>query len=244
MKRSHILVLTLIALLCSSCNNFKTTKLPTYSIAIALEQSVLDPAVVPATSLPPDIPVMVPFAAVHGDFESGTSENSQARALKEQAVLQGILADILVFYPQESSYAGSTSQYVGLGISVSSANYRPRSTVFCYRACPAYVGIKRNEMQMITWVTEELREEAGIQEGDTLVSVNGHSVTTNTGQYTSAFDGELLRLREGDEVRLIWIRPGTGRMEGISTARRSGAFPELESMIIEVPKEHSYSRFR
>ena len=231
------LVATLLAL--CSCANFKETRYSTYDLAMSMEQTVPDPPVVLVSAAPHNLPGMIIFATVHGDFPA-TSISRQAWLLKREVERLGLRPDCMKFETRGSNYAGSTSQYIGYGLAMSTPVYRPQAVIHCYRLRPASLGLKWNDSFMLTWVSENTRDESGIQEGDTLLSINGQTIERSS-QGTSPSENEALNLRAGDEVSLVWIRPGDGRMDGRAQAVAPLPFPSGITSIATKPEPRNHT---
>lgn len=88
---------------------------------------------------------------------------------------------------------------------------------------------------MVTEVSDKVRP-IGILEGDTLVSIGGSSVSSS-GSQASPWSTEALRWKAGDKVKLIWIRPGVGRMEGEVALDQASPWPTIRSFIQDQERE-------
>jgi len=78
---------------------------------------------------------------------------------------------------------------------------------------PARLGVRFDDKAMVTDVMDSQRA-SGIQEGDTILNIDGKSMDAANGTM-SEYRMALLGFRVGQEVKVVWIRPGTGRMEGV-----------------------------
>ena len=206
-----VLCVALLAVL-QGCNNFKTTKHACFGQAEAIATNVDKPVVLDAAALPMDLPAFVPYAIVFGDFHAGGPEY-QADFLRHHVLKQGIRPDFLVYQNGGSGYAGQVTQFVGYGVAMSQPVYRPQGLVHCCRVSPTRLGVRFDDKAMVTDVLESQRA-SGIQEGDTILNIDGKSMDAANGAL-SEYRMASLGFRVGQEVRVVWIRPGTGRMEGV-----------------------------
>lgn len=205
-------VLVLPLLLAVSCNHLSHKRLAAYDAAMARRSNAsADVIVLHSNAIPPKMPFSVPYATVHGDFHSGGDE-WQAVTLRQHAIKMDLAPDFLIYVPQGAAYAGSVSTYVGFGIATSTPTYRPQAMAFCMREVGFATGLRINEQDMVTEVADESRA-CGIQEGDTVVSIAGSAVARPNNQL-SPWEIEALQHQPGEKVRVVWIRPGSGRMEG------------------------------
>jgi len=231
--RTAVVVLAMLGL--SACNSFNEFRYSTFDAAMALDSRIEDPPVVMVSAMPEDLPGMVVFASINGDFANIRDAGRQAWYLRKEADRLGLRPDLLTYEPRQAAYAGSTSQYLGYGMAMSTPVYRPQGTVHCFRLSPVSLGLKWNSIRMLTWVAEETRGGAGIQEGDTLLSINGKSIE-RPASGTAPSEGEILRIQPGDPVSLVWIRPGMGRMEGKAVAREPMPIPSTIESIATKPE--------
>jgi hypothetical protein len=123
--------------------------------------------------------------------------------------------DFILLGDGESFYAGSYYQHVGYGAGFSAPMRGMAYSAVAYRCAPSRLGLTWNENLMVTSIQNESIREAGLQEGDTLISLNGVPISVDG---NSGHRRVQLSLQPGDDARFIWIRPGTGRMEGVGQA--------------------------
>lgn len=112
--------------------------------------------------------------------------------------------DLVVFAAGPAIYTGSVAVY-GNGIALSSPMYAQVLHGTCYRLTPGRFGCKTDGEGTICSIDADSKvREAGIHEGDRVLSINGRY-----------FDSALgaISWRPGDKVRVIGIRPYTGKME-------------------------------
>lgn len=208
----------LFALLSSCVSNFSaTTKAACFDAAMAMPAAVATPPVYHANAIPPDMPGWTCYASIRGTY-STDSADSQALSLLREVLRRDLRPDVILFEPRGSHYAGSVSQHIGFGIMTSTPVHAFTADAHCLRLNRASLGITIDDHQMVTFASDDLRQECGIQEGDTLLSMGGKSVKPN-GAGESPCSTDRLQLVPGNQVKFVWIRPGTGRMEGTTTAR-------------------------
>lgn len=208
----RIVAIALLALL-GACNHFNPVRYANFDLACAM------PAPTESDQIPvlremdmaPTLPVMVAFAHINGDFHGG-SEASKAYNLRSAAWGRAMRPDLIVFRDQGSAYAGSMTQYLGFGMAMSTPVSRPQAVGYCMRLAPCIVGYVPDSTGMIVGLSDTARE-AGMQEGDKVLSINGHAVEAPPGGM-APWHAESLQMKVGDEVDVVWIRPGAGRMQG------------------------------
>ncbi|MCA3010119.1 MAG: hypothetical protein INH34_17235 [Phycisphaerales bacterium] len=227
-----------VGLLCG-CNHFNGYKYENFDLAMELASSApADPPVFLSAAPPADLPPYVVYAQVRGDFHGG-GEEWQMRQIAGEVGVREYAPDFLLFSPRGSAYAGEVSQHVGFGLFASSPVYRPQATAWCCRLAPAAVGIQFDANQMVT-VIDEVARASGMQEGDTLVSLGGVAVKPPTPERLSAWDTQRLKVRPGDDVKAIWIRPGVGRKEGLLKATAPPAMSKAPSLVKPKPPAEYY----
>jgi hypothetical protein len=203
--------LSMVAVL-QGCNHFKTTRHACFAQAEAIATNVDKPVVLDAAALPADLPSFVPYAIVFGDFHAGGPEY-QADFLRHHVHRQGMRPDFLIYQNGGAGYAGQVTQFVGYGMAMSQPVYRPQGLVHCCRVAPAKMGLRFDDKAMVTDILDSQRV-SGIQEGDTILNIDGKTVDTANGTL-SEYRMASLGFSVGQEVKVVWIRPGTGRMEGV-----------------------------
>jgi hypothetical protein len=163
------------------------------------------------------LPAMAPYLLLEGSGEVG--REALARRMWHEA--SETKADVVLI--SGASAATSASSLVPDGASLSSGPPVSENDVLgvCYRICPARLGFHTDEDGIVVSVDDEsdLRD-AGLQEGDKVISIDGVPVSQ---ELSSGHYRELLTLQEAEPVKLIWIRPETGRME--ATVRPVGNPP-------------------
>lgn len=224
------IVALLVSLLTSCVSNFSaTTKAACFDAAMAMPAAVAMPPVYHANAIPPDMPGWTCYASIRGVYSTDNAD-SQVLSLLREVLRRDLRPDVILFEPRGSHYAGSVSQHIGFGIMTSTPVHAFTADAHCLRLNRASLGITIDDHQMVTFASDDLRKECGIQEGDTLLSMNGKSVKPN-GAGESPCSIDRLQLVPDSQVRFVWIRPGTGRMEGSATAKAPGPMSTAQSIV-------------
>jgi hypothetical protein len=202
--------LSLVALvLCAltSCT-LVPTKLPTYDACIAMPKpSELRVARLEAVQSS-ELSAFIPYALVSTSTGTGSSVVSQF--LKTGTDLR---ADLVCMQSGQSITTGTT--VVNFGAIGSGIPWSEREYNAClYRLAPASIGARWDPAGMLVSVSDAGRA-AGLLEGDHLISISCTPILYGQGWMQSEHYAKLLALKPGDEVKLSWIRPGTGKLEGI-----------------------------
>ncbi len=169
------------------------------------------------------LPSMVAYAGI--TTVGGSREKMPMRIWARAAELN---ADLVVILAPRSPYAGYVASYPELGISSSVPIYSLKElTGICFRRCKARIGLTTDLDGTVTQIgdNDSLRK-AGPVEGDRLLSVNGTPWPIGGAWHLAPRHALILALEPGQELSLVWIRPGAGRMEGKALALpNSGSMP-------------------
>ncbi len=171
------------------------------------------------------LPSLVPFAVMVINLESAQREWPEVRLSK--FAVEEVHPDVILLYLGAPAYAGSigTASAVPVGMGAVAFGFstpvyqRPLSAI-CYRLATAKLGVRWDETGMIVTATDEAKA-AGLLEGDRIVSINGTPVEIGARALRSGHHSRFLEISPGAEVQVIWIRPGTGRMEGKVVAQEN-----------------------
>lgn len=193
----------------TSCAKYELTRLHTIDVARAIPPCVDESDLQMAASEPPVPMVCYAYVDTANQDAAGLS-GMISRAVDKDGIPD---PDYVVLWEGGSQYAGSTTTYLGFGLFNSSANYVTPQRLFLMRRTPSIVGVVYDDDFMIIEL-EEAARKSGIQEGDKLVSINGHAVARQDGQLVTEWDTARLSMDPGEPVDLVWIRPGEGRMSG------------------------------
>lgn len=198
----------MVLVLCSlaSCK-LTPTKLPTFDACVAMPK----PSEMRVTRLEAiqssELSAFIPFALVSTSTGTGSSVVSQF--VKSGTDLR---ADLVCMQRGQSITTGTT--VVNFGTFGAGIPWSEREYNAClYRLAPVCVGAKWDPAGMLVSVSDAGRA-SGLLEGDHLVSVDGTPILFGEGWMLSEHYAKLLALKPGDEVKLTWIRPGTGKLEG------------------------------
>lgn len=226
-RRALCSALLLLLPLAGACTHIREHKLPAFEAATALPPRCTGAPIWAVQDQPANLPAFVPYLVLLGDFHGGSVRQHKAM-LRREAIARDFAPDFLLYEAKGTAYAGSVGQHVGFGIVTSTPVYRPQGSAYCCRLMPISLGFGWNATaQMVIAVTDDARAQSGIQEGDTVVTIDGFAVTPPT-QGQSPVLAHLLTLKPGDTVDVVWIRPGTGRMSGQVTVGQPAPMPDYQ----------------
>lgn len=209
----------------AACTSPKVTKYPAFDAASKFAPSA------PARCYLDDevdfdrLPALAPMAVVEWSFASEGGMKSAAREIAKTADAE-VHPDVIVLATGAPYYAGSNGSTFGgfgfgsrwrggfVGTGFSRATYETPLYGTCYRVLPAQLGLTWDTSGMVLVASADAKK-SGILEGDRILSVAGVSVQVGAKSHLSAHHRVLLEHAVGDELQLVWIRPGTGRMEGL-----------------------------
>lgn len=213
-------------LVLGACNHFLDNRLESFEAASRIKPRLEEPIILRDFEVPSNFPEMVPFARIDGDFHHG-DEPRQASELATRATNLGFAPDLLLYSTGGAQFTGAVTNHIGFGAFLTTPVYRHAGYGWCCRLLPARLGIRRNEVEMVVALDEATREQCQIQEGDTLLSVDGHALTRNRDGISPSLI-RLLNAKPGEAVRLVWIRPGTGRMEAAVKLLEPHPIPDVQ----------------
>jgi len=224
--RRIILLVGLCAL--SACHSFKEVRFANFELAMQMAPtSDTQPPVYDGKQLPSQLPPGVGYAALEGNFEGSSSLEWRARSLRNQIKRLGFRPDYILIMDGGHQSVGAVSNYVGYGMTMATPMYRSYASGLCVRLAPSSLGISWDSNSMVVSVSDEARAQVGIQEGDTIINIGGHSVKVDPGRAMSDFQSMRLSYKSGDSAEVVWIRPGEGRLSGTATfgPPSAGEFP-------------------
>jgi hypothetical protein len=212
MNRSLVLAL-LLPFVCAACQVPSKHRIEFFAHEHLCATTAVEGAktrMVNASALPSDLASLVPYAGM--TITGGVPPAELAARLARRA--EELHHPDLITYTDEGSIAtGAVSAYVGWGITSTSTTRENVVRATALRLAPTATGIRIDRNGMVTAIREDLRP-VGIQEGDTLVSIDGQAVELGDAWFNSPHLAVLLRGRPGQVVDCVWIRPGSGRMNG------------------------------
>lgn len=156
---------------------------------------------------------LVPYAVVSDLLESVRPERraewmwTRAIVFMPDAVVHGDDSPIMV------GSRGAQTNFGRFGFGSQRAIYKTPSYGVCCREAPSVIPVRTDENLMVVEVGDHARS-CGLLEGDLLVSINGVAVQKGQDALRSLHHSERLRIQPGARVKLGWIRPGTGKLEG------------------------------
>ncbi len=203
------LLLLLLVLATPACLSAEVSTLPAHRLVEGEELGEEPPLFllddVDRSRIPAGIPIGV--IEVRGDSDTSVKALAnraaqEARSLRAEYVLMERAGHVLelVSGPAPILFPSSTL-----------ANRRSAVSV-AYRIAPARLGVETNSMNMVLAIDNPDLSAAGLLEGDTLLSVD--DALYEPLDLRSPYLGRQFHWRPGMTVDVVWIRPGTGRMEG------------------------------
>lgn len=221
-----------LAFLCASCASYEEVRLPTFEAAMALATTEPEPAFFEAAKLPYDMPLAAPYVHLARDFPTFWKLDVQMDALLHECADRELRPDFLVYEsggltsPGSTLHVSPTYSTGGLyGLSFSSSTVvLGRGAITCYRLAPVSLGVRLDGNWMVTHVGESARS-SGLQEGDSIQSVDGDDMRPRTPQNVSPWVARALAKKPGQAVEIEWIRSGTGRMRGILMLQKPEPLP-------------------
>jgi hypothetical protein len=240
MEKVNRLILVLVVACFASCNNFQVFRFETFDVAMAMASvGGDDPPMYRDNAPPQDLPSFVVYAQVNGDFHGG-DEVSHMASLQSEIKKRNLSPDFIMFASRGAANVGTVTQHVGFGVYSSSPVYRPQASAWCCRIAPSYTGMSFDKNCMVVGV-EEWARPCGIQEGDTLISIAGAGVKSPSEERVPEWSVKRLALKPGTDVKVIWIRPGSGRMEGMLTLGDPKPMTSAPSIVPKAsPRESQY----
>ena len=143
----------------------------------------------------------VPYVAVTASGDQLSDSEFIKRGTKR---LREFNPDLIIVQSPQTQRTGTYHSF-GLYSGFSPPIYTKTITLWAYRYTKARLGVLwDNESHMVTVITNKALYEAGLLEGDTIISIDETPIP--------AIYGEVLDWEPGQVVKIIWIRPGTGRM--------------------------------
>jgi hypothetical protein len=209
----RLLLLIAIALPSCAIHDMQRTDLAHAALCRQTGSPDLPTYLVRSTAVPGDLPLAVPYIALAGVGDM--SHESLAKKIPNYLEEMG-WPDIIIWDPEGSQTTGAVSSYLGFGLSTTSLVTQQAISAVALRVAQTSLGLRLGSDSMVMHVHDDARA-SGILEGDRLVSVDGLEVQTGPNAWGSAHYQVMLRGKVGQPVQLVWIRPGTGRMEGTST---------------------------
>lgn len=215
----------------TGCISTSIQRLPTFEMA-AKKPAAQNPVLLFDEDVDLSLmPVAVPFAAVLSWGGELVSRDALARAGWREA--KSLHSDFSICGELGVSSAGILTTDYG-SFAVSQPLLRKSMMTLCFRICPAKLGMRFAPDGSLSVVDEDgSAKEAGLTEGDKPVSIDG--IPIEAGNLKSAHFRRTLQILPGEAVKFVWIRPGTGRMEGLGIARPNSR--TLNGLLDSIPAE-------
>ncbi len=198
--------------LATSCAPQRLKKLPMYDECVGMPQAGEARCLRSSEISADQLPALIPYATVSisdAAFESSCEPAVAKLGRREKA-------DVIYMGEPGTTYAGSiggASYARGVAVGFSTPTYGHNLEAYCYRLSPVRLGIECDPDGMVVAIEEGSRT-SGLVEGDRLLSLSGARIMYGTDFAKSPHYRKLIALKPGDEAQIVWIRPGTGRMEG------------------------------
>lgn len=211
MKTPTTFISLLVTLALFSCTaTSDVSRLATFDAA-ADQVGVTDPKVFGIGEISPHtFPAVVPIAEIR---VTSDAQNRRAVIREVYRKASDLGADVALIMDSQTYVTGEDTRAddpFGLAF----PTYERKSWVLACRLAPSRLGVQTNSNGMVTVISNPSVRDAGVQEGDTLLSIAGIKINPET--RSASLDKWLIEAQVGSEVPLVWIRPGPGRMEGVA----------------------------
>lgn len=241
MSRNLVLViLSFVSCLLASCAQTSITRLPAFERSQAIEPAGQTITVWGNDLSVDELPAMVPIAVV--GVVGGSEKFAPVVVADKVAAFRPDLIVVNTGAPVYTGSVTSASAYGGYATAVSTPVYERTFSAFCYRLSPVRLGARWDESGMVIAMSESCAK-SGLLEGDKILSVNGATITYGEKAARSEHLRKMLELKPGDDVKLVRIRPGAGRMKGtVRCAENPPEHLKLTDVCAEVRTEMERSR--
>jgi hypothetical protein len=200
MTAFRFIILIIIPIL-TGCIHIKVHKQPNFDKAMALggpEECRVYQSEAPS---PGGNKSRVPYVAVTATGDSFPDSEFIKRGTKR---LREFNPDLIIVQSPQTQRTGTYHSF-GLYSGLSTPIYTKTITLWACRYTKARLGMLwDNETHMVTVISNKALYEGGLLEGDTIISIDDAPIPPT--------HDAMLDWDPGQVVRLIWIRPGTGRM--------------------------------
>jgi hypothetical protein len=194
---------------CATTRLSPLQKLPAFEIASQMPGPERPKCFLVTAVDPSAMPSMTPYAWLTAT--TGESNEYAIRQLWREA--QKLKADVVMVSDRGMSNVGSVETYWGFGVTTHETVLRRVLQAICFRVNPGRPGLRCDNSGMVVYVDPEMTD-AEIKEGDHLLQIDGAPVSHGPQDAaTSSHHVRLLQAEPGRKVKVVWIRPGTGRME-------------------------------
>lgn len=242
-KRNICSVLALVMLLVtSSCQTGSFKRLSAYDVALGdmLENGRLLPHLrhseAPVLSMSQlanrlgDVS-LVPFATytIVGDSSESRKLDWIEKGLRRHQ------ADVIALMDPQVHYAGSVSSASiggGFALGMSSPVYTKSLTGVGCRLAPGAIGFRFDDAGVIEHISDPILYEQGLLEGDSVLTVDGISVKGMLSDFSHPAWSRILTYQPGEELRVVYIRPGTGRLEAVVSVKENELPEEFDGLYL------------
>lgn len=239
------IALFLAATSCVSGPRLTFERLPAFSAAVAMRDPTSPPSrVIAVTDAAVPRGELIPFATF-----AGTTQ------LSLQGRLTRLVEETIEFMPDAYAYAegndqqvGFVSQHIGFGITTPSPVMATPYRVTLLREAPSILPFQLNDQGMVLAIQPQGGVQ-GLQEGDTVLSLNGVAIETDPARrLSSSWWNERLRIKPGDTIAIVAVRPGTGRVTGTVNALpnprsylTAPSMPEADKMVVRTEQRSGHN---
>ncbi len=206
----------LVLVLACGCIKVRIERLPTYVTAMQL-QAAGDTRLLYGDALKvEELPDLTPYVILRTKLYP---DDTEPAVRKIWDVAKELKADVVVIKHTGAVFQGTSSTETWGGW-MTSPVYRNQTLGICCRLNPAALKFLADRTGRIVVLGggSPLRE-AGLQEGDTLLSINSQPLCPEEGSIFFGRHMTSLATKPADDVTLVWMRPDKGRMEGKTKAQ-------------------------
>lgn len=217
-----------LALLMAGCSSIEMNRLPNFD-RVGQRTGSRAVLVTPVSqydesSLPEFVPYCILFHT-----SSGRTRAKAIRQLWHRADELG--ADLVWASEREMINVGAFSTYLGFGITKHTPSSKSVVRATLFRRPPGRLGLGTDEEGMVVLIDGDGPRDAGLLEGDRILSVDGALWSKPGDTLRAPRFARLSTAKPGDQLKLVWIRPGVGRMEGDLEVVPNRRLPEIEPSV-------------
>lgn len=228
--------LLLLQAACVSRARTTITPLPAFQDAVAMADPE-HPENPPVITEGPYMEEVVPYARI-GCVGSGTEQ--LATTAWEKAI--PLMPNLLMFFDQGAQQVGAVNTYWGMGIATSENVYKNTASVLLARVTPCVLPFIAEVRTGMVQVVQPSAKSSGLLEGDTVLSVgigpNGADIPWNDQFFLRP---ERLHLKTGQQVHVVAMREGAGRVEATVTMVENPATYRNAQRLIDTTRRNVYT---
>jgi hypothetical protein len=213
MRTQFTLALAMVALLASCGSTLGLERLAGYEECISTAADSPKKSKLLTTRSAAAMSELVPYAIV-SELLGSVRPERRAEWMWARAIV--FMPDAVVYGENTPINVGSRGSHMSIGrvgFGSQRAIYKTPSYGVCCREAPSVIPVRTDDNLMVIDVGDQARG-CGLLEGDLLVSINGVVIEKGGNALRSLHHKDRLRIQPGAKVKLGWIRPGTGKLEG------------------------------